>query len=831
MRRCATIAVALACALAAPAEAQIVPAPGYAALSISTPEVATGGVIALEDLLLVGQGSFGIGTQSVVRLDAAGTTTIARGFNSIGGMAYDATSDTLFITDNGGEQLGAATGDTVYALPAARTRSTSAAAETIELLPSGSIPNAGDVITEPGGTLLVSDAAGGSAGRVFRVDGGTFTPLITGLDYASGLALAPTETTVFVGDVDSTFPYVGSVTEYDLDGGFVRKLVGGLSGAFDQVFDDENNLLVTGGFAQDFSSTVMRIAPDGTVHELARGFTFTTAIDFSAPTRAAYVVDSGATEIAVICRDTDGDSRCDATDICDDGAECNDGNPCTNDSCTMATRCSFTQVAGCCVEHAQCNDGNPCSGVERCVDNGCVNEAIGSLEGLACIFEGDLAQTACDGEPVPPRVERLVVRALHALDRAEPKSRPKKARRLAKKAARRLKRAGRIARRAPFRTENPISEECANELGETIEDAREAALATVKPAGQGEQDRLGIILTSDFTNTGAYSTVTLDKPRVVRADLGETYSDAAGRVFQDRLYVVNRLGQDNLQVINPATGTSIAACSIDNGSNPQDIAFASENKAYISRMEDGIVTIVDPTVSRTCSGFKRGRIDLNEFADADGSPELGRMLIVGERLYVAALRLDRNRSFVPAAPGLIAVIDTTTDTLVDIDPETPEIDAIKLAGENPFGLVYDPPSDKIWAWETGRFSVPDDGGIEAIDPTTNRAEGFIASEVSLGGTVTVVAPYSATRAFAVVADEDFRNRLVAFSPATGEILDTLREAPSYFPDVAVNDRGEVWLADRTLSAPGIRIFDAESGRAVAGPIDVGLPPFNILFLR
>jgi len=799
MKRSATIVLALAYALAAPAEAEIVPAPGYAVLSISTPQIATGGVIAMEDFLLVGQGSYGPGTQSIVRLDAAGTTTIARGFNSIGGMAYDATSDTLFITDNGGDPSKTATGDTIYALQSASTRSTSAAAETIELLPSGSIPYAADVITEPAGTLLVSNAAGGGAGAVFRVNGKTLAPLITGLNYAGGLALAPTGTTVFVGDVDSSSPPVGSVTEHDLDGGFVKELAAGLTGAFDQVFDDGGNLLVTTGFTIDCSSTLVAIAPDGTVSAIATGFCSSSAIDFSLPTKAAYVLDYGLREITVICRDTDGDSRCDAADICGDEGDCNDGNPCTDDVCTPAGRC--------------------------------INQATGGVERLACIFEGDLAETACNGEPVPRRVERLVARALSLLDRAEPESRPKKARRLAKKAARRLKSAGRIARRAPFRAENPISEECANELGGTIEEARKAALATVKPAGQGEQDRLGIILTSDFTNTGAYSTVTLDKPRVVRADLGETYSDAAGRVFQDRLYVVNRLGQDNLQMINPATGTSIAACSIDNGSNPQDIAFASENKAYVSRMEDGIVTIVDPTVSRTCSGFKRGRIDLNEFSDADGSPELGRMLIVGERLYVAALRLDRNRSFVPAAPGLIAVIDTTTDTLVDVDPETPEIDAIKLAGENPFGLVYDPPGDKIWVWETGRFSVPDDGGIEAIDPTTNRAEGFIASEVRLGGTVTVVAPYSATRAFAVIADEDFRNRLIAFSPVTGEILDTLREAPSYFPDVAVNDRGEVWLADRTLSAPGIRIFDAESGRAMAGPIDVGLPPFNILFLR
>jgi hypothetical protein len=126
--------------------------------------------------------------------------------------------------------------------------------------------------------------------------------------------------------------------------------------------------------------------------------------------------------------------------------------------------------------------------------------------------------------------------------------------------------------------------------------------------------------------------------------------------------------------------------------------------------------------------------------------------------------------------------------------------------------------------------VTGDGGIEAIDPATNRATGFVALEEALGGTVTAAASYTRERAFAVLADKKFNNTLIAFSPATGERLDTLHSAASFLPDVAVNDRGEVWLADRALRRPGVRIYAADSGQLLAGPIDVGLPPFDIVLL-
>ena len=50
--------------------------------------------------------------------------------------------------------------------------------------------------------------------------------------------------------------------------------------------------------------------------------------------------------------------------------------------------------------------------------------------------------------------------------------------------------------------------------------------------------------------------------------------------------VTNRLNADNIQIIDPQQGYTTPAnaqVSVDNGTNPQDIAFVNANKAYVSR--------------------------------------------------------------------------------------------------------------------------------------------------------------------------------------------------------------------------------------------------------
>ena len=135
--RFVTVAAALALAAMAlppaPAAAAVTAASGWAVHSIPTPGTVQGGVVRQGGAIFVGQGAFGAGLEQVIRLDAGGATTIATGFNSLGGFAIDA-AGTLYVTDNGGNLQGAVTGDTVFAIPDAPTRTTALPAQGAEVV-------------------------------------------------------------------------------------------------------------------------------------------------------------------------------------------------------------------------------------------------------------------------------------------------------------------------------------------------------------------------------------------------------------------------------------------------------------------------------------------------------------------------------------------------------------------------------------------------------------------------------------------------------------------------------------------------------------------------
>jgi len=53
----------------------------------------------------------------------------------------------------------------------------------------------------------------------------------------------------------------------------------------------------------------------------------------------------------------------------------------------------------------------------------------------------------------------------------------------------------------------------------------------------------------------------------------------------------------------------------------------------------------------------------------------------------------------------------------------------------------------------------------------------------------------------------------------------------FLPEIDLAPDGTLWLADRGLPAPGIRIFDVTTDRPLTrSAIDVGLPPFAMVFV-
>jgi hypothetical protein len=363
----------------------------------------------------------------------------------------------------------------------------------------------------------------------------------------------------------------------------------------------------------------------------------------------------------------------------------------------------------------------------------------------------------------------------------------------------------------------------ARDGGSPAADRDRLRLTCTRPPGA--RGGRAIVVTTDF-ETGLLATVRLTPPHRVGHPAVPIHADAVVRVAGDRVYVVNRFLGDNLQVLDPARGlATLLQCSTGAGSNPHDVAVAAPDKAYVTRFSRRELWVVDPAAP-SCAGFLRDTIDLRPYADDDGLPEMDQMAIAGGRLFVTLERLDARREFAPAGRSALVVIDVATDQVVG---------TVELSGENAFaetsGLAREPGSGKLLIAQAGNIYRTGDGGIERVDPTALRAEGFFVTEDQLGGNVTDFVVVSPTKGYAIVLDDTLRNLLVVFDPSGASPPRRLLTRTHALPDVALAPDGMLWLADGMLPAPGLRIFDpADDRQLTRRAIDVGLPPFSIGFL-
>jgi hypothetical protein len=336
------------------------------------------------------------------------------------------------------------------------------------------------------------------------------------------------------------------------------------------------------------------------------------------------------------------------------------------------------------------------------------------------------------------------------------------------------------------------------------------------------------VVTSDYEVSGQVSTVDVLAPWSVEESLESVHSDAVAREYGGLVYVVNRLYQDNIQVLDPADGfATVRQFSVGPGSNPQDIVFASPTRAYVSRYEETLLYEVDPT-----TGDVTDTVDLSVFADGDGIPEMGQMAIWRDVLFVAVQRLDRDYYWLPVPPSYLAVIDTGTNELVDVDPGTPGTQGIALAKPNPVTEILQDDDGILYVGEAGSWGVLD-GGIEAIDPAALGSLGLVTTEELLGGEINDITLPAGGRAHAVVSvsSPSWEAFAIAFDWGSGaKIEDVFRPGGFNVTDIEVHEGAqELFVSDRTYAAPGVRVFDATDGSELtSGPLDVGLPPHDLL---
>jgi hypothetical protein len=333
------------------------------------------------------------------------------------------------------------------------------------------------------------------------------------------------------------------------------------------------------------------------------------------------------------------------------------------------------------------------------------------------------------------------------------------------------------------------------------------------------------IVTTDF-QSGSYATVDL-LDHTVNKNIKTINQDAVCRYdpITGLPFVIGR-GADAIDVIDPSDGWQLVReYSVGPGLNPQDIAVFSPQRAYVARLKDPGLLVVHPTL-----GTVVDTIDLSSYADSDGIPEVTWVGQLNGKIYATLARLD---GYTPTDYSLMLVIDGATGKVEE---------AVKLTWTNPSGKMrYNKNIEQFVLIESGGFSSlnddqPLDGGIEFFNPVDNTISGLVISAKELGGDIIDAVIVSHTKGFAIIEKgkgDDVFTALVSFDPSMGKKNKDIIAAPKWvYVGLELSPDGtEVWMADQTRTAPGIRIFSAITDEEITTePIDVGLRPFMICFV-
>jgi len=371
---------------------------------------------------------------------------------------------------------------------------------------------------------------------------------------------------------------------------------------------------------------------------------------------------------------------------------------------------------------------------------------------------------------------------------------------------------------------------------------------------------VAFIITSDYVE-GSYSTIDLTTLRTYN-DLGPqmVHSDAFPRhcPFDGRIYVLNRAGRDNIQVLNPVTNFRTDwELSSGERSNPHDIVFISRIKAYVTRYNSSEMWIVDPV-----AGKKTGEIDLSAYAVPENTginrnvPNMAKMYLDDNTglVFIALQRfLD---SWHPSDYSSVLVIDPAADAAVrEIRLTWETAPGTESAARNPYSDLRPVPA-ALWqpstpdghdhlfvscTGELGNFEVLD-GGIVAIDTEDLEIEdGYILSEEAAGFEIIDFAIKTTDTGYAITSKKEssgkFTTGIVRFNPSKGTVTAVIRENSHDSGQINclnLHSSGRLFVCDRNAVSPGVRVYDTDDNDRALNegvPVYVGLPPDSITMVE
>lgn len=319
----------------------------------------------------------------------------------------------------------------------------------------------------------------------------------------------------------------------------------------------------------------------------------------------------------------------------------------------------------------------------------------------------------------------------------------------------------------------------------------------------------------------------------VRPFLSGTHSDAVVRSSGNKIYVVNRYGGDNLQVLDKTTLRVLNQVSFkatqSETPNPQNIEVVNDNKAFVTLYGRNKLLVMDPTKT-TYAEARLNELDLAPYMDGrdtDGSPEASGMVMSGTRIYVGLQRLKTaDFSYDPASGSVIVVVDTAANGSI--------VGSIELPGTNCSPSHVDAASNQLFVACNGDYFNSDfteaanlaTDGLIVVNLTTNAATFVLSNaqaQMKMGGFYFV----SATQGFVSLYNATtFANTIRLINPTTG-VMGT-EVFSGTISGAAVDSAGRLWIGSRKTGATGLVIVN-QQGQTVVQATSAGLPPGSLGF--
>lgn len=214
--------------------------------------------------------------------------------------------------------------------------------------------------------------------------------------------------------------------------------------------------------------------------------------------------------------------------------------------------------------------------------------------------------------------------------------------------------------------------------------------------------KIAVATATDSFDAGTLTLVDIDTGEVCD-DLLTLTGDTVLDVVGGELVALDRKGHDRLRAWTTGDwDRPVREFSTGRDSNPHDVVRCGD---------DLVVSLYGAEADRAlgvfdAKGRQRASVDLSDFGDADGKPEVSDLIGDGSAIWAAAQRLDRTDRWLPSGPGALIRVDCadyTVDESWDV-PENP-----RIGGDPTAELVIGGGDGRVATWTAA-------GGVAQSDP-------------------------------------------------------------------------------------------------------------------